>query len=89
MIEERIKQAIKHREMNYHDVESKTGFPESRWNKALNGHLKLRWEEVESITKLFPEFSYWITTGKTLPESGQISPEIEATAESYQKQGKG
>jgi len=87
-IEERIKTALKNKEMNYQEVSEKTGIPKARWDKALNGHLKLRWEEIDAICNLFPEYEYWITRDKTAPEIGQISPEIESTTDNYRKQGK-
>lgn len=87
-IEERIKSALKFKGFNYQEISVKTEIPKARWDKALNGHLKLRWEEIDAICNLFPEYEYWITRGKTAPEIGQISPEIESTSNNYHKQGK-
>lgn len=42
---------------------------------------------IEAIGKEFPEYSYWLATGLTLPESGQISPEIEETRQNLNKVG--
>lgn len=36
----------------------------------------------QAISKAWPEFGYWIATGKEIPEAGQISP---STAETHQK----
>jgi DNA-binding XRE family transcriptional regulator len=35
----------------------------------------------ESISKVFPKYAYWITTGSELPEAGQISPMTEEIRE--------
>lgn len=32
---------------------------------------------IEAINEEWSEYGYWLGTGKTLPEAGQISPEIE------------
>jgi len=42
---------------------------------------------IETIGKEWPEFSYWIATGLTLPEAGQISPELEEQRRNLQKVG--
>lgn len=69
--------------------EKQTGIDRYRWGNIKNGKARLSADEIDAICKIFPEYAYWITTGKTIPEAGQVSPEIEATAQSYQKQGKG
>lgn len=30
---------------------------------------------IESIIKKFPQYAYWLVTGQTIPEAGQISPD--------------
>ena len=32
---------------------------------------------MEAIAREWPQYSYWLLTGETIPEQGQISPEIE------------
>jgi transcriptional regulator with XRE-family HTH domain len=88
VIENRIKEALKAKGLKYQDLAKETGIAEGKWAKALNGHNKLKWEEVEAICKLMPEYSYWLTSGKTAPESGQISPEIEKTTDDYHSTGR-
>ena len=34
----------------------------------------MRASEIEALAKLWPEYAYWLTTGKEIPEVGQISP---------------
>lgn len=29
---------------------------------------------IENIIKKFPQYAYWLVTGETIPEAGQISP---------------
>ncbi len=32
---------------------------------------------IERIAQCWPNYGYWLATGRTLPEAGQISPDIE------------
>jgi hypothetical protein len=31
-------------------------------------------EDLEALSAVFPEYEYWIYTGKEMPSGGQISP---------------
>jgi len=63
-------------------LEKQTGIIQKRWNnvKAENSHMRA--VEVEALIKVWPEYAYWIATGKELPECGQISPLTKAAKES-------
>ncbi|TRW95010.1 DNA-binding protein [Candidatus Methylobacter oryzae] len=60
-------------------LEAKTGIKSTTWANLRLKKIRLNEEHLEAVIKLFPEYAYWITTGKDLPEAGQISPEIEET----------
>ncbi|MDO9049081.1 MAG: DNA-binding protein [Methylobacter sp.] len=60
-------------------LEAKTGIKSTTWANVRLKKIRINEEHLEAIIKLFPEYAYWITTGKTLPEAGQISPELEET----------
>tara|TARA_B100001109_G_scaffold254921_1_gene255995 strand:+ start:25490 stop:25738 length:249 start_codon:yes stop_codon:yes gene_type:complete len=51
-----------------------TGIPESRWNSVMNKRARLSMNEVEALIDVWPDYAYWLVTGKELPESGQVSP---------------
>jgi len=42
---------------------------------------------IEAIKEIYPEYAYWLATGETLPEAGQISPELEETRRNLSKAG--
>lgn len=48
-----------------------------RWSNIKRGKARLGAEEIEILGVAYPEFVYWLVTGKTMPEVGQISPEDE------------
>jgi len=60
-------------------LEAKSGIKSTTWANVRLKKIRINEEHLEAIVKLFPEYAYWITTGKTMPEAGQISPEIEET----------
>lgn len=77
------------KEMFGKELEEKTGIDRDRWNNLRREKpiSKARAEEVEAICKAFPEYAYWIATGKTIPEAGQISPELEETRQKLKQAG--
>ena len=53
---------------------------EQRKQKAYAWH-------IQAIAKEWPEYAYWLITGGTIPEAGQISPEMEETRKNLLKAG--
>lgn len=60
-------------------LEEKTGIPKTTWANVRLGKIRFNEDHIEAITKLWPEYSYWLISGKTMPEVGEISPDIEET----------
>lgn len=52
-----------------------TQISHNRWLTVRHRKARMSTEEMEALISLFPEYAYWIATGKTAPEIGQISPE--------------
>jgi hypothetical protein len=71
---------------NRTEFEQETGIPAKTWSNIENGLQKANEDHIEAIGRRWPEFAYWLVTGKTIPEAGQISPELE---EIRKKLGKG
>jgi len=42
---------------------------------------------IQAIGKEWPQYAYWLVTGETIPEAGQISPELEETRKNLLKVG--
>jgi transcriptional regulator with XRE-family HTH domain len=79
MIEERLGVLRKFKELSRRDLEKLTGIAEYTWRAVETGKQKANEEHIEALTKIWPEYKYWIVFGETCPENGQISPEIEET----------
>jgi len=63
-------------------LEKQSGIGKKRWANVKSGHLEMRAAEVEALAQIWPEYAYWVATGKELPSCGQISPLTKAAKES-------
>ena len=77
LIKERLKELIRFEELGPADLAKKTRLNRDKWANVLYHTTKITSEHISEITELLPQYAYWLTTGKTIPEAGQISPEIE------------
>ncbi len=68
-------------------LERHTGIKSTTWANVRNGKSRINEDHLEAVINLWPEYTYWITTGETIPEAGQISPEIEKTRQKLNKAG--
>jgi hypothetical protein len=59
------------------EMEKLTGVDREKWNAIRAGRRRVNEDDIAGFNEGFPQFAYWLTTGKTIPEAGQISPEIE------------
>jgi transcriptional regulator with XRE-family HTH domain len=73
-LKDRIKEIEKTQDLTREELARKMGITYTRLRNLVGGQTKFRMEDLEAISALFPEYEYWIYTGKELPESGQISP---------------
>lgn len=76
---ERIREIYEWSGMSTTDLERETGIDRYTWGNLLNLKKKVRANEdhLEAINSLWPQFAYWVMTGKVQPEAGNINPEIE------------
>ncbi|MBU3059791.1 DNA-binding protein [Pseudomonas indica] len=76
MIKERLISLI-NKERTTTWFEKQTGIDRYRWQNIKNGKVRLSDAEIDAVVVLFPQYAYWLISGKTAPEIGQISPEQE------------
>lgn len=48
-----------------------------KWGNIRGRKQKVNEDYLEALSRVFPQYFYWIMTGEMIPEAGQISPEIE------------
>ncbi len=79
MMRERIIQVIDKSGLSKEELEKATGISFYKWNNLRTKKQRANEDHLEAINKNWPEYSYWVMTGETIPEAGQISPELEET----------
>jgi len=84
MIRERLISVIEKSGFNNEELEQKTGITATKWGNLRTRKQRVNEDHIKAIEQLFPEYKYWIVFGETLPEAGQISPELEETRKRLQ-----
>lgn len=83
----RIRDLREHLAMGRHSFAEKCGIKKGTLENIEMGRQRTTEELILAIGKNWPEYSYWLITGKTIPEAGQISPELDEAREKLQKVG--
>lgn len=86
-IRERLIKALDFIDLKNPALERKTGIKATDWSSLRNRRVRANEDHISAVEKLAPEFSYWIVTGKTIEEHGQISPELEETRQKLERAG--
>lgn len=73
----RIRRLRDHLGLGRNDFAEKTGLPKKTIENIEQEKQKVYAWHVEAIAKKWNEYGYWLMTGLTIPEAGQISPETE------------
>lgn len=79
MIGERITILRKFNKLSRRKLEEITGITDYTWQAVEIGKQKATEDHIEALAKVWPEYKYWLVFGETMPECGQISPELEET----------
>lgn len=61
------------------DMEKLTGIDRDKWNSVRARRRRVNEDDIEAFNEAFPQYAYWLTTGKTIPEAGQVKPEAKDT----------
>lgn len=85
MIGDRIRITRDFKGLSRRDLEKETGIPEYTWKAVEGGKQKPNEDHIEALSKLWPEYKFWLVFGETMPECGQISPELEKIRVSLKK----
>jgi len=80
-IRDRILEVIEKSNKSKEEIEEITGINKHTWGNLKAGRQRANEEHIEAMISIWPEYAYWLTTGKTMPECGQISPELEEIRE--------
>lgn len=67
--------------------EELTGISARRWQTLEQGKQRANDEMIEAIGNRWPEYAYWLVTGKTDEEHGHTSPILERIREDLKRVG--
>lgn len=83
-ISSRLKKAIDWRRPGHGAISAlakETGINRATLSAAYTGRNAPNAEILSTLCNLWPEYALWIMTGKTIPEAGQTSPDLEQLEE--------
>jgi hypothetical protein len=72
----------------YKSFENLTGIKAKTWQNIAEGRQHANDEHLQAIASKWPEFAYWLLTGKTDEEHGHTSPILERIRTDLQRAGK-
>ncbi len=87
-MKERLIKLIEISGLSTKQLEERTDINRYKWGNVKNTKQRINENHIKAAVELWPEYAYWLTTGKTIPEAGQISPEIEETRNNLKTAGK-
>lgn len=73
-IKDRIKEIERVENLTREELARKIGITYTRLRNLVGGQTKFRMDDLEALCTVFPEYEYWIYTGKEIPQVGLISP---------------
>ena len=52
-----------------------------RWQTVRYKNIRMSTQELEVLVRFYPQYAFWLASGKIAPEVGQTSPEYDAAAD--------
>lgn len=63
------------------ELADQTNIPRTTWHNVRYVKQRINEDHMEAIRELAPQYAFWIMTGATLPEAGQIAPPLATEVE--------
>lgn len=86
-MKDRIRQIRELFELDRTQAAEQTGISKFTWANIELGKQQPNGEHIEAIAKRWPQFAYWLVTGKTDEEHGHTSPILERLREDLKRTG--
>lgn len=61
----------------------------ARWKNVRHKTTRISSEELDALLKIYPQYAYWLASGKIAPEIGQTSPAYDEANEKLDKPNAG
>ena len=88
---ERINEIIEHEtdsHRKFKHFEELTGISARKWQNLGQGKQRANDEMIEAIGNRWPQYAYWLVTGKTDEEHGHTSPILERIRADLKRAGR-
>jgi hypothetical protein len=66
-------------------MEDMTGIKADSWKNACRGQQRFTQEMIEKMAEVWPQYAYWLVTGRTDEGNGHTSPILERIARDLKK----
>lgn len=86
-VRERLIKALEFIDYTNPALERKTGVKATDWVSVRNRRVRVNEDHLTGLKTVGPQFIYWVMTGETIPDAGQISPELEETRQKLGEAG--
>lgn len=84
----RVKELREFAHLTREDLEQRTGISRHTWHSLERGNQRLNEDHIAAIRSIWPQYTWWIITGETLTEAGQVSPDLERIRKDSSRAGK-
>ncbi len=81
-INKRFKKLRDHLGITVDELSLRTSIKSNQISSIENDRQKVYGWHIEAISKIWPEYAYWLATGMTIEEAGQVSPDLEEVRKS-------
>lgn len=81
MIRERIVELWDAKGLSARDLEQLTGIDRDKWYALRNGRRRANEEDLTALATAFPDYAFWLISGRIAPEAGQVSPNYDEANE--------
>lgn len=72
------------------NLAKKTDIAGTRWRTVrYDKRTRISTQEMQALIELFPQYGYWLATGKIDPEKGETSPDYDEANEKLDEQNAG
>ncbi len=87
-IDERVRTLVDKAGMD--ELVKRTEISGTRWRTVrYDKRTRISTQEVEALTRIYPQYALWLASGQIIPESGQTSPDYDEANRNLTEQNAG
>ncbi|MDH4870987.1 hypothetical protein [Pseudomonas sp. BN515] len=87
-IDERVRTLVD--KVGMDELVKRTEISGTRWRTVrYDKRTRISTQEVEALTRIYPQYALWLASGQIIPESGQTSPDYDEANRNLTEQNAG